>query len=88
MSNIASTPELATRRARAIASDIALYNEEKVKQGIEQDTFFELLVDEINEGREYFKSSTSPEFHDNGTFERALVDVIIARKGYLPSKIW
>lgn len=88
MSNTATTPELATRRARAIASDIALYNEEKVKQGLEQDNLFELLEDEITEGRDYFKSSTSPEFHDNGTFERAIVDVIIARKGYIASDIW
>ena len=32
-------PEKAVRLARAIASDISLYNEEKIAQAIESDTF-------------------------------------------------
>lgn len=88
MANLVETPELANRLARAIASDISLYNEEKIKQGIEQDRFFDLLVDELNEGREHFRARTNPALHDRGIFERAIVDMIIARKGHIPSRIW
>lgn len=88
MANLVETPELANRLARAIASDISLYNEEKIKQGIEQDNFFEVLAEELNEGREHFKSRTNPKFHDCRIYERAIVDMIIARKGHIPSRIW
>ena len=37
----------AMRLARAIASDISLYNEQKIIKGIEQDNLFEVLKDEI-----------------------------------------
>ena len=41
----------AVRLARAIASDISLYNEEKIVKGIEQDNLFDAIKDEIEEGR-------------------------------------
>jgi hypothetical protein len=79
----------AMRAARHIASDIALYNEAKIVQGIEQDNLFEVLKDEIAEGREHFKSRVSAEvFSRTNFFERAIVDVIIKPKGHVKSKIW
>ena len=44
------------RLARAICSDISLYNEEKIVKSIEQDTFFDALKDELAEGREHYRS--------------------------------
>ena len=44
----------ARRLARLILSDIIIYNAEKVDQGIRDDNFFELLRDEIKEGRDYY----------------------------------
>lgn len=82
------TPEAATRLARAIASDVSMYNEAKIQKGLETDTFFTIIADEIEEGREHFKSRTVPELHGRGIFERALVDVIIARKASVKSTIW
>lgn len=82
------TPEAANRLARAIASDIGLYNDEKIKKAIEDDTFFTSVADEIEEGREHFKSRVAVQLHDKGIYERALVDVIIARKGHIKSTIW
>ena len=43
-------PDKAIRLARAIASDISLYNEEKIKEGIAQDTFFDALASEWKKG--------------------------------------
>ena len=77
------------RLARAIASDISLYNEQKIIQGIEHDTLFEVLKSEIEEGRELFKSRVSAEiFTKTNFFDRAIVDIVIKPKGHIKSKIW
>ena len=79
----------AWRLAKAIASDISLYNEQKIIRGIEQDNLFETLKDEIEEGRELFKTRVSKEvFTQTNFFDRAIVDVIIKPKGHVKSKIW
>ena len=79
----------AMRLARAIASDISLYNEQKIIKGIEQDNLFEVLKDEIAEGRELYKSRVSAEvFTTANYFDRAIVDVVIRPKGHVKSKIW
>lgn len=85
---LVETVEHATRLARAIASDISLYNEAKIKKGIEEDSFFDLLADEIEEGRAHFKSRVSASLQSQGIYDRALVDVILARKGHIASRIW
>lgn len=51
----------AHRLARNIVSDIALYNQEKVEAGILAGTFFELLSEEISEGRRLFNERFAPE---------------------------
>ena len=79
----------AMRLARAIASDISLYNEQKIVKGIEQDNLFDVLKDEIEEGRELYKSRVSPEvFKTTNFFDRAIVDVVVRPKGHVKSKIW
>ena len=79
----------ATLAARAIASDLSLYNEAKIKEGIENDTFFSVLQDEIAEGRAHYQSRVDPKILGSSNFyDRALVDVILARKGHIKSKIW
>ena len=79
----------AMRLARAIASDISLDNEQKIIQGIENDNLFATLKDEIEEGRELFKTRVSPEiFRQTNFFDRAIVDVVLKPKGYVKSKIW
>lgn len=83
------SPEKATRLARAIASDISLYNEEKIKEGIENDTFFDALAAELEEGRSLYKSRLSPDLYARTNyFERAIVDIIIRSKGHIRSKLW
>jgi hypothetical protein len=89
MAALIETPEAANRLARAIASDLSLYNEAKIKEGIENDTFFTVLQDEIAEGRAHYESRVDPRMLGSTNFyDRALVDVILARKGHIKSKIW
>lgn len=79
----------AIRFARAIASDISLYNEQKINRAVEQDNVFDVIKDEIEEGRELYKNRVSPElFARTNFYDRAIVDVIIGRKGHIKSKIW
>ncbi len=78
----------ARRLARAIVSDVALYNREKVEQGIKDDNIFEILQDQLTEGREHFVSRVSKELAESNIFDIAVVDVLIKRAGKIESSIW
>jgi hypothetical protein len=82
------TEEAARRLARAIASDVSLYNEEKIVRGLENDSLFDELADEIEEGRALYKSRVSPDLYHRNFYDRALVDILIRSKGHVKSKIW
>ena len=82
------TPEAARRLARAIASDVSLYNEEKIVRGLENDSLFEELGEEIEEGRALYKSRVSPDLYHRNFYDRALVDILIRSKGHVKSRIW
>ena len=82
------TEEAARRLARAIASDVSLYNEEKIVRGIENDTLFDELGEEIEEGRALYKSRVSPDLYNRNFADRALVDILIKSKGHVKSRIW
>jgi hypothetical protein len=78
----------ARRLARAIVSDVAIYNRDKVEQGIKEDNIFEILNDALTEGRDHFKSRVSKELADSNIFDIAVVDVLIKRAGKIESTIW
>jgi hypothetical protein len=82
------TEEAARRLARAIASDLSLYNEEKIVTGITNDNLFDSLSEEIEEGRALYKRRVSPELYPKNYYDRALVDILIKAKGHIKSKIW
>ena len=86
--NLISNPEQARRLARAIISDVAIYNREKVEEGIRNDTIFEILADELAEGRQHFDSRIAPELAASNIFDMAIVDVLIKRAGKIVSPIW
>lgn len=89
MAKLVDNPNLAFRLARAIVSDIALYNQEKVRDGIKNDSLFELLKDELAEGREHFYGRVSPDLQERDhLFDRAIVDVMIKQAGKIESPIW
>jgi len=89
MAKLVDNPKLAFRLARAIVSDIALYNQEKVKEGIKNDSIFDVLADELAEGREHFYGRVAPELEERDhLFDRAIVDVMIKQAGKIESSIW
>jgi hypothetical protein len=81
-------PDLAKRLARAILSDVAMYNPEKVENGIKNDNIFEVLKDELEEGRQHFFSRVSPDVNPDTIYDIAVVDVLIKRAGKIESSIW
>jgi spore germination protein GerM len=81
-------PDQAKRLARAIISDVALYNREKVEEGIKNDNIFEILKDELEEGRQHFISRVAEPLATSNIFEIAVVDVLIKRAGKIESSIW
>ena len=81
-------PERARQLARAIASDLSLYHEKKLIEGIEKDTLFDVMRDEINEGRALYKSRVTPEIFQLGHYDRALVDMLLKSRAHVRSRIW
>ena len=81
-------PERARQLARVIASDLSLYHEKKIVEGVEKDNLFEVLRDEIEEGRNLFKSRVTPEIFQAGIYDRALVDMLLKPRAHVRSKIW
>ncbi|OGW17171.1 MAG: hypothetical protein A2072_01215, partial [Nitrospirae bacterium GWC1_57_7] len=75
--------------ARTILSDIVLYNQQKVKEGIEKDSLFELLADELAEGRKYYESMVDSDMRqETNFFNEAVADVLLKQGGKIKSEIW
>lgn len=86
--SLIENPDHAKRLARAIISDVALYNREKVETGIKNDNIFDLLHGELEEGRQHFTSRVNPQLASSNIFDIAIVDVLIKRAGKIESSIW
>ena len=82
-------PQRAQRLARAVLSDVMLYNTERVRAGLEADDLFDRLRREIDEARSFFERRVDPEVAaKSNVFDRALVDVLVFRSGRVRSRIW
>ncbi|MBW2533117.1 MAG: hypothetical protein JRI55_16625 [Deltaproteobacteria bacterium] len=85
---VIETEEAARRLARAIASDLSLYNEDKILEGLQNDNLYEILAEEIEEGRELFKSRVTPDLFGQNFYDRAIIDLLIKSKGHIKCKLW
>jgi len=84
-----TSPEAAARLARTILSDIAIYNKEKVKEGLKNDNLFDVLEKELKEGEDLYKSRVDPTLlKKTNFFNKAIVDILIKRSGDVESDIW
>lgn len=70
----------ARRLARIIVSDIVLYNQVKVEQGVRDGSFFELLADDIREGELLYRQRVSPQVRDTTAFLKEAFEEIISKK--------
>lgn len=81
-------PDRARQLARAIASDLTLYHEKEIIEGIENDTLFSVMQPHIEEGRALFKTRVVADLFDQNIYDRAVVDVMLKSKGHVKSRIW
>ncbi len=83
------TPDEAKRLARTILSDILLYNQAKVKEGIEKDSLFQVLTEELAEGKKYYETMVDEAVRQTTNFfNEAVVDVLLKQGGKIKSEIW
>ncbi|WP_026843170.1 response regulator [Citrifermentans bremense] len=77
-----TTPEhvKARRLARIIVSDIVLYNQAKVEQGVREGTFHQLLADDIREGENLYRQRVSQQVRDTTSFLKEAFEEVIAKK--------
>jgi len=81
----------ASRRARVIASDIAIYPDiqEKIEAGIQHDNLFEELEMVLREARQDYRAHVDEEIIENTIiFEMAFIDKVFAETGDIDSDIW
>lgn len=80
----------AMQKARAIASDIYLYNKAKIEEALVNDSFFDdqELSELIVEGRDLFRSGVTPEMFKKNFYDRAIVDRVIKPMAALKTPIW
>ena len=82
-------PQRAQRLARAVLSDVMLYNPDRVRAGIEADDLFDRLRPELDEARAFFERRVDPEVATkSNAFDLALVDVLVFRSRRIRSRIW
>ena len=72
--------EAAKRLARIIISDIALYNQRAIEEGIEKGTFHELLKEELAEGKKLYESRIPDEIRSGTQYLEAATEDFISKK--------
>jgi hypothetical protein len=79
----------AVRLARTIMSDIALYNQEKIRHSIKNDSLFVDMAGQLEEGRKLYDSRVDPAMPGRWVpYNRAIVDVLVKQFGDTDSDIW
>jgi hypothetical protein len=81
-----SAPELsdahkkAKRLARIIVSDIVLYNQPKVEEGVRNGTFYDLLSDDIREGRALYERRVTEEIRNETSYLEEGFEELLTKK--------
>jgi predicted Zn finger-like uncharacterized protein len=70
----------ARRLARIIVSDIILYNQGKVEEGVRNGTFYRLLADDIGEGRALYERRVAEEIRNATSYLDEAFEELIAKK--------
>lgn len=71
----------ARRLARIIVSDILLYNQAKVEEGVKNGTFYSLMADDIREGRSLYQKRVAPEICSTTSYlDEAFENMIAAKR--------
>jgi hypothetical protein len=81
--------ERARRLARLIVGEIVLYHKDKIALAIKNDSLFEDLAKELEEGRHDYEKNADPSIGPKADyFDQAVVDIMVKGQGSVESKIW
>ncbi len=72
--------DAAQRLARIIISDIALYNQKNVEEGLRQGNFTEALKSELEEGKKLYRERVSPEILNSTNYFETAVQEFISKR--------
>ena len=72
--------EKAKRLARIIVSDIALYNEHLLNEGVDIDDYHELFKEDLEEGNKYFRERVPKDIWEKRDYIMELFDELIAKQ--------
>lgn len=70
----------ARRLARIIVSDIALYNQAKVEQGVREGSFYALLADDIREGERLYQQRVPEGVRSRTSYLAEAFEALISQK--------
>lgn len=79
-SELSETQLKARRLARIIVSDISLYSQAKVEQGVRDDNFYEVLADDIREGELLYRQRVPESVRETTSFLTEAFEELIAKK--------
>lgn len=77
---LSEAEQKARRLARIIVSDIALYNQGKVEQGVRDGNFYHLLADDIREGELLYRQRVSRRVCESTSFLKDAYQELIDKK--------
>ena len=80
MAELSEVEVKARRLARIIVSDIVLYNQGKVEQGVRDGSFYQLLADDIREGEHLYRQRVPKQVQETTSFLRDAFEDLIAKK--------
>jgi len=72
--------EAAKRLARIIMSDIALYNQRAVEEGVRKGSIDDLLHDELEEGKKLYEGRVPPEVLSSTNYYREAIDDFLQKR--------
>jgi predicted Zn finger-like uncharacterized protein len=76
----AEAHDKARRLARLIVTDIALYNQDLVEEGIRNDSFYTLLDEDIREGRKLYEQRVSAGIRNGTSYLDEAFEMFVANK--------
>ena len=79
-SELSEAQAKARRLARIIVSDIALYNQGKVEQGVREGSFYRLLAEDIREGELLYSQRVPGELREGTSFLTEAFEALIIKK--------
>ncbi len=70
----------AKRLARIVVSDVVIYNEKKAEEGVSTGKFYEILEEEIEEGRQLYESRVDQRFLNGKDYLKEAFEDFINKK--------